>query len=80
MRTIQKITRNVKTEATRELYKMAKKNMQKRLVEQGLDFENLSTYEQSEMIEKEKLRLENKAKDIGVGAVLSFAVSMFLGF
>lgn len=80
MRTVQKITKNVKTEANRELYKIAKKNIEKRLSEQGLDFEKMSMYEQSEMIENEKQRLEDKAKDIGVGAALSFAVSLLFGF
>ena len=77
LKKIKRINKNVKKEADVLLTKQAMKNLLKRLEKLDTDYDSLTIREKMDLLEREKEKLQDKATNISIGAVVSFLLFGF---
>lgn len=74
------IINKTKSNFNEEIYKIAKKNIVRKLAEQGIDENALLSSEFDELVAAEVSILESDTKKVGSGILIGIALTMLTGF
>lgn len=69
----------VKTKLNDGFEKVAKENIIKKLKENGIDYQTLSSEDFNELVKREKDILQHDAKKMGIGVGIGIGISLLLG-
>ena len=69
----------VKSKLNDGFEKVAKENIIKKLKENGIDYQTLSSEDFNELVKREKDILQHDAKKMGIGVGIGIGISLLLG-